>query len=133
MRSLPTCRRLAALLIFFASAGAGLAQTGEPSELTPALARKLLSQALDVIESEVDVVYVLDGEKAVTKGFSSSSAAAVIYLATRVEDGHRRRRCHEQIFLYSSEFGWFLEEVVEEEFRDYFRLWTEKKGYLEFK
>ena len=105
----------------------------ELPELTPALARNLLAQAQEIAESQIDVAYVLGGEKALKKGFSSSSAAVAIYLATRLEDGQRRRRCHEQIFLWNPQFGWFLEEVIEEPTRDYLRIWTEKQGFLEIR
>lgn len=102
-------------------------------DLSPALARNLIAQMLEVVESEIDVAYVLGGERQLKSGFSSRSSAVAVYLATRVEDSHRRRRCEEQIFLWTPRFGWFLEEVVEEPFRDYLRIWSEKKGYLELK
>jgi hypothetical protein len=102
-------------------------------ELSRAVARSLLSQSLEVGEVEINIAYVLEGDKGLKSGFTSRSAAAVVYIATELENGHRRRRCREQIFLYNVNFGWFLEQVVEEPNRDYLRIWSEHKGYLEFK
>ena len=124
---------LAAILLTFLALPARAQAPAEQPELTPAVARNLIAQFLEVIESEIDVAYVLSGEKAMKRGFTSRSASVAVYLATRLEDGHRRRRCEEQIFLWTPELGWFLEEIVEEPFRDYLRIFSERKGFLEMK
>ena len=123
-----------ALFLLAVAATCGSAQLVEITpELSRAVARSLLSQSLEVGEVEINIAYVLEGEKGLKSGFKSSSAAAVVYIATELENGHRRRRCREQIFLYNTNFGWFLEQVVEEPNRDYLRIWSEHRGYLEFK
>ena len=127
------CPLLALLALALGLSPASAQSPSERPELAPATARNLLAQKLEVIESEIDVAYTLSGEKMLKRGFSSRSAALVVYLATGLEDGHRRRRCEEQIFLWTPQYGWFLEEVVEEPFRDYLRIWSETKGYLEIK
>ncbi len=110
-----------------------LAQEVEsPPALSKATARALLSQAMEVSETTIAIAYILEGEKALKGGFTSKASAATIYLVTELENGHRRRRCREQIFLFTPEFGWFLEQVVQESGRDYLRIWSERRGYVEF-
>ena len=120
-------------LLAFAAPNLSAQEAEELPPLSAEVARSLLAGALDIPEGEIRIAYVIAGEKQLKQGFTSRRASVAVYLATRLEDGQRRRRCAEQIYLWTPEFGWFVELVENEGFRSYLRIWSEKQGYLEIK
>jgi hypothetical protein len=122
--------RSAAILCLLAAFSIGLAQAqDEPDPLNRKLATRLIAEFFEIGESEIRLAYIIEG-KVKRKDFETDRGAEVVYIRAVIEEGRRRRLVQNIRFLHDRVLGWFLQEIVQENGRNYIDICSEYEGRI---
>ncbi len=110
------------------------AQAAAPtSELSDDLARRLISQILDIQPNGISVAAVIDGGKRTEDGFLETHVRRVTVVHPVLLEGRmvRRIRCYD--FSWSPKYGWFHQENGSSRSGEEVRIWSETAGEVTVK
>ncbi len=109
----------------------GSIHAAEPtSELSEDLAKRLISQVLDIGTNGINVATVINGAKRSEDGFEEGQVQRVTAVHPVLLEGRmvRRVRCYD--FSWSPQYGWFCKEIRTSRSGEEVWIWSETKGEL---
>lgn len=101
----------------------------EPSsELSEEVAKRLISDVMDIAENGINVATVVDGAKRAADGFEESKIRRVTAIHPVLEGGRmvRRVRCYD--FSWNPQYGWFYREIRSARGGEEVVIWSELQG-----
>lgn len=100
-----------------------------PAPLDRKLATRLIADFYDMGVNDIRIAYILDGRSS-KRGFEAKVGAEATFILPVVEDGRRRRVIRSLQFQYDSTLGWFLQESIKENGREYVDICSEHQGRI---
>lgn len=100
------------------------------SELSEDLAKRLISEVLDIKSGGINVASVIEGEKRSEDGFVERQVRRVTAVHPILEDGRmvRRVRCYD--FSWTPRYGWFYQQIGSSRSGEEVLIWSETEGEL---
>ena len=109
----------------------GSLNAAEPSsELSEEIAKRLISDVLNIGESGINVATVVDGAKRSADGFEEKLVRRVTVIHPVLDEGRmvRRVRCYD--FSWNPQYGWFYRESRSGRGGEEVVIWSELQGEL---
>ncbi len=98
------------------------------SELSEELAKRLIAEVLDISPSGINVATVIEGGKRSENGFEERDVRRVTAIHAVLEEGRMVRRVRSYDFSWSSQYGWFYQEVRTSRSGEEVKIWSEIQG-----
>lgn len=112
----------------------GMVQAAEPtSELGEDLAKRLISEILDIQAGGIAVASIIEGEKPSKGGFVERHVRRVTVAHPMIEEGRKVRRVMTYDFSWNPRYGWFYQEVGTSRSGEEVLIWSELEGELTVK
>lgn len=104
----------------------------EPTtDLTPAVAVRLIALKANVGENAIEIPFIVDGAAKIDKDFEASHVRRVAAIhAVREETGRQARELVFYDLLWNEALGWFMWESRSERTGDAVYIWSEHKGFI---
>lgn len=101
----------------------------EPSgDLTEDLARRLISDVLDISANGINVATVSHGAKRAADGFEEKDVRRVTVIHPVLLDGRMIRKVQCYDFSWSARYGWFCKEIRTSRSGEEVWIWSELQG-----
>ncbi|MES2981856.1 MAG: hypothetical protein V4727_06045 [Verrucomicrobiota bacterium] len=119
-----------AISLFILSLQGSLHAAEPTSELSEELAKRLVSEVLEIAPSGINVATVIEGGMRSKDGFEERDVRRVTAIHPVLEEGRMVRRVFSYDFSWSSKYGWFYKENRQTRGGEEVWIWSETEGEL---
>jgi hypothetical protein len=119
-----------AMSLFVIGLQASLYAAESSGDLSEEIAKRLISDVLNIAENGINVATVVDGSKRAADGFEENKVRRVTVIHPVLEEGRliRRVRCYD--FSWNPKYGWFYRENHSSRGGEELLIWSELLGEL---